>query len=87
MPYSKWALLTFGGGLLLGLVVVSADLPVLGWVASLAMAAGVALLPIGLVADWWSHRPWKAPVKKQTSRARARRPARSPSPRKRSRGK
>jgi hypothetical protein len=71
MPYSKWALLLFGGGLVLGLVVVSADLPVLGWIASVAMAAGIALLPIGLAADWWSHRPWKVPAKKSTGRPRA----------------
>jgi hypothetical protein len=88
MPYSKWALLTFGGGLVVGLVVVSAELPVLGWVASLAMAGGVASLPIALVADWWSHRPWKRSAKKSSGRPRTKRPAQSPSPRKRrSRGK
>jgi hypothetical protein len=83
MPYSKWALLTFGGGLVLGLVVVSADLPVLGWVASFAMAAGAALLPVALVADWWSHRPWKVPAKKSVKRPPARRSAKSQSSRKR----
>ena len=88
MPYSKWALLTFGGGLLLGLVVVSADLPVLGWVASFAMAVGAALLPVALVADWWSHRPWKAPARRSAKGPRTKRPAKPPSPRKRaSRGK
>jgi len=83
MPYSKRALLLFGGGLLLGLIVVSADLPVLGWVANFAMAAGVALLPIALVADWWSHRPWKLPARKSAVRSRTKRPAKSQSPRKR----
>jgi hypothetical protein len=92
MPYSKWALLAFGGGLVLGLIVVSAGLPLLGWVASLAMAAGVALLPVALVADWWSHRPWRAPAKKtarhRVSRPRASAQSRSSSPRKRgSKGK
>jgi ABC-type nickel/cobalt efflux system permease component RcnA len=83
MPYSKWALLLFGGGLVLGLVVVSADLPLLGWVASFAMAVGTALLPVALAADWWSHRPWKAPAKKSTGRTRRKRPAKPSSPRKR----
>ena len=83
MPYSKRALLLFGGGLLLGLIVVSADLPVLGWVANFAMATGVALLPIALVADWWSHRPWKPPARKSAVRSRTKRPAKSQSPRKR----
>jgi hypothetical protein len=77
MPYSKWALLTFGGGLLLGLVVVSAELPVLGWVASLAMAGGVALLPIALVADWWSRRPWRTPKPKPRGSQRSKKATRS----------
>jgi hypothetical protein len=75
MPYSKWVLLTFGGGLALGLLVVSADLPLLGYVASLAMAAGAALLPAALVADWWSHRPWRRPPKKTVARSRTKRPS------------
>ncbi|HWB52287.1 MAG TPA: hypothetical protein VG651_24485 [Stellaceae bacterium] len=83
MPYSKRALLLFGGGLVLGLAVVSADLPWLGWLASFAMAAGLALLPVALTADWWSHRPWKAPAKKSPARPRTKRPARSGSPRQR----
>ena len=52
MRYSKWALLLFGAGALLGLAVVSAGLPKLGRVASLAMAAGIVLLPVGFIADW-----------------------------------
>lgn len=51
MRDTKRALLLFGGGLLLGLVVVSAELFWLGRVASLAMAAGIVLLPVALFAD------------------------------------
>jgi hypothetical protein len=83
MPYSKRALLLFGGGLVLGLIVVSADLPVLGWVANLAAAAGIALLPIALVVDWWSHRPWKTPARKSLAGSRRKRATESPAPRKR----
>jgi hypothetical protein len=59
MRYSKWALLLFGAGALLGLVVVSANLSGLGRIASVAMAAGAALLPVAMIADWWSYRPWR----------------------------
>jgi len=44
--YSKTALLIFGAGLVLGLVVVAVEIPGLGRLASLAMAAGIALLPL-----------------------------------------
>ncbi|HXO01652.1 MAG TPA: hypothetical protein VN900_06310 [Stellaceae bacterium] len=84
MRYSKRALLIFGAGLLLGLIFVSANLSGLGRGASLAMATGIMLLPIALVADWWSHRPWhmpkpkakakKKPAKRRTSPARSSRP-------------
>jgi hypothetical protein len=75
MRYSRWALLLFGAGLLLGLAIVSADLRGLahrvGWLSSLMMAAGVALLPPALVADWWSYRPWRKPAPKRKPRARS----------------
>jgi hypothetical protein len=72
MRYSGWALLLFGAGLVLGLAVVSADLAGLGRVASVWMFAGIALLPFGLVADWWSRRPWRQPAR------RTKRPAKRP---------
>jgi len=50
--YSKTALLIFGAGLVLGLVVVAVEIPGLGRLASLAMAAGIALLPLAVIADW-----------------------------------
>jgi hypothetical protein len=52
MRYSKLALLTFGAGMIFGLVVVAVELPGLARVASLAMAAGIVLLPLALFADW-----------------------------------
>ncbi len=86
-PYTKWALLTFGGGLVLGLAVVSLDVPEIGWTASLAMAGSLLLLPAALVADWWSHRPWKAPAKRRATRSRARPPAKpKPPPKRRGKG-
>jgi hypothetical protein len=86
MRYSRRTLLLFGAGLLLGLAVVSADLRKIGWLASLMMAAGLALLPPALVADWWSHRPWRKPARKR--RAPARRQSNSSPPRRRgARGK
>jgi hypothetical protein len=52
MRYSKWALLIFGAGLVLGLAVVAAKLPSLARVASLAMAAGIIALPFAAAVDW-----------------------------------
>jgi hypothetical protein len=81
MRYSGWALLVFGAGGVLGLVLVSANLTALGWTASATMAAGIAALPVTLVADWWSHRPWRKPPAKR--RVRSSRRSKPSSPRKR----
>jgi hypothetical protein len=51
MRYGKAALLLFGLGMLLGLVVVAADVARLERVASTLMALGLLLIPIGLLAD------------------------------------
>jgi len=84
MRYSKWALLLFGAGAVLGLAVVSADLAGLGRVASVWMFAGIALFPAGLVADWWSHRPWRQRARKPNKRrSNSQRQTRSSPPRKR----
>ena len=79
MRYSKWALLLFGAGMVFGLAVVSLPLPQYARAASAAMAAGIALLPVALYADWRrrSTRPNRRP-RKSTARRRAtprRRPA------------
>jgi hypothetical protein len=71
MRYTKRALLLFGAGLVLGLVLVSANLSGLERIASLAMAAAILLLPIALVADWWRYRPWHTPPKPTHRAARA----------------
>ncbi len=52
MRYTKTALLAFGCGLLLGLVVLAAEIKSLERVASALMALGIAGIPIGMVADW-----------------------------------
>jgi hypothetical protein len=90
MRYSGWALLVFGAGGLLGLGLVSTNLAGIGWTASATMAAGLALLPVALVADWWAHRPWRKPPtgrnRKRISYPKAR--SKSSPPRKRgARGK
>jgi len=52
MRYTKAALLTFGAGLVLALVVVATEVPGLERVASAAMALGIAAIPIGMAVDW-----------------------------------
>ena len=82
MRYSKFALLLFGAGLLLGLAVVSAKLQGFGRVASLAMAAGIVLLPIAAVADLRRRQP--QPAKR---RGKAQAAQRRGAPRRRTRRK
>ena len=81
MRYTKLALLTFGGGLALGLAVVVFALDPLARLASGVMALGIAALPAGLITDLWlaipsQQRPAKTRVK---AKAPARRRAPSPS--------
>jgi hypothetical protein len=52
MHYTKTALLTFGAGLVLALVVVATETEGLARVASAAMALGIAAIPIGMAVDW-----------------------------------
>jgi membrane protein implicated in regulation of membrane protease activity len=75
--YSKLALLVFGAGLVLGLVVVSVRLPGLARVASLAMALGIAALPVALIADWRRKTP-AAPVKRRGKAVSGKRRAATP---------
>jgi len=75
MRSTRYALLLFGAGAVLGLLLVSAKLPGLGIVASALMAASLLFLPFALAADWWSHRPWLKPPPKRKVRTLS-----SPSP-------
>ncbi len=52
MRYTKIALLAFGFGLLLGLVVLGGEIKSLARLASGLMALGIAAIPVGMVADW-----------------------------------
>ncbi len=52
MRYTKIALLLFGAGLLLGLVVIAFELDWMDWAASWSMALGIAAIPIGMALDW-----------------------------------
>ena len=72
MRYSKWALLVFGAGGLLGLAVVSVPLPRLGRVASAAMALGILALPVALILDW-RHKTPAAPAKRRRKAASGKR--------------
>jgi hypothetical protein len=83
MRSTRYALLLFGAGALLGLLLVSANLSGLGIVASALMAAALLFLPFALAADWWSHRPWHMPKPKRRVRSRSPRQAKSSPPRKR----
>jgi hypothetical protein len=83
LRYSKAALLVFGAGLVLGLAVVSAELYGLARIASVAMAGGIAALPIALIADWRRRASAGAPPAKRRRKPTARKRKASPS---RSRG-
>ena len=86
MRYTKVALLIFGVGLVLGFIIVVGEFPRWERVASLIMAAGLALLPVGLFADghgmrlvaWfagrWSRRTRKQPRGKSRAAPRRRKP-------------
>jgi hypothetical protein len=80
MRYTKTALLAFGLGLLLGLVIVAVEIKWLGRVASGLMALGIAAIPVGGIVDW--RRAMKAAPRARARRAKApaRRPRKSPPP-------
>jgi hypothetical protein len=83
MRSTRYALLLFGAGAVLGLLLVSANLTGLGIIASALMAAALLFLPFALVADWWSHRPWHRPQPKRRAQPRSSRRPKSSPPRKR----
>ena len=70
MRYTKAALLTFGAGLVLALVVVATETQGLERVASAAMALGIAAIPIGMAVDW--RRATRAPGRSRGRRAKPR---------------
>jgi hypothetical protein len=84
MRYTKAALLIFGAGSVLGLVVVSVKLPGLARLASAAMAVGIAALPVAIIVDLRRKTP-AAPAKRRRKAATGRRraPPRQRAPRRR----
>jgi hypothetical protein len=87
MRYTKMALLAFGLGLLLGLVVIAAEIKALQRFASGLMALGIAAIPLGIIADLRRaararlrkpRRRAKAPVRRSFPAARRRRKAAPP---------
>jgi hypothetical protein len=85
MRYTKLALLTFGAGLLTGLVVVVAEIDWLDRAASGLMALGLAALPVGILVDWrLAAKAAKPPAKARggTRTKRAAGPRRAARPRK-----
>jgi hypothetical protein len=76
MRYTKIALLVFGLGLVVGLVVIAVEIKWLERVASGLMALGIAALPIGMIMDWRRT----AKIANPTSRRRAKAPARGARP-------
>ncbi len=68
MRYTKMALLAFGLGLLLGLVVIAAEIKALERFASGLMALGIAAIPFGIAADW--RRAVSARLRKPKRRAK-----------------
>ena len=85
MRYTKAALLVFGCGLLLGLVVIAGEIKPLLRVASGLMALGIAAIPVGAVVDWRravrgaTGTPGRAKIPTRRSPHPVRRPGRSPS--------
>ena len=75
MRYTKTALLIFGAGLVLALIVVATETQGLERVASAAMALGIAAIPIGMAVDWrLATRPPRLPARRR-SKPRTRRTA------------
>jgi hypothetical protein len=67
MRYTKIALLTFGAGLILGLVVVVVEIDPLDRVASGLMALGLGGIPAGMIVDWrLATRAVQKPGKRRT---------------------
>jgi hypothetical protein len=84
MRCTKLALLVFGAGLLLGLVVVVAEIQVLARSASLLMVLGIIALPIAALIDWRrAAKPSPGARDRKTTKRRAAASQRGPRARKR----
>ncbi|HUC70966.1 MAG TPA: hypothetical protein VMS01_07240 [Stellaceae bacterium] len=88
MRYTKIALLTFGAGLILGLVVVVVEIHPLDRVSSGLMALGLVGIPVGMAVDWrLATKAERRPAKKKGAKTSVRRgtagqPRRASRPRK-----
>ena len=78
MRYTKIALLTFGAGLVLGLVVVVVEIDPLDRVASGLMALGLVGMPVGMIVDWRLATKAARPQPKRRIKTPARRTAAAP---------
>lgn len=77
MRYTKLALLVFGAGLMLGVIVIAGDIDALARFASGLMALGISAIPFGIAFDW--RRAIRAAP--QPAKKRAKRPVRrAPTP-------
>jgi hypothetical protein len=83
MRYTKAALLIFGAGLVLALVVVATETQGLDRIASAAMALGIAAIPIGMAVDW--RRATRAPKRAVRRRGKSRTRRTAPVARRRAR--
>jgi hypothetical protein len=72
MRCTNFALLTFGGGVLLGLTVVVGEIDALARIASLLMALGIVALPIGAIIDWLRKVKSRRPAPGRSRRAKTR---------------
>jgi hypothetical protein len=77
MRYTKLALLAFGCGLLLGLIVIAAEIKSLERVASGLMAVSIAAIPVGVVADWRRAIKTERGTPRRGVKTAARRPSRT----------
>jgi hypothetical protein len=81
MRHTKITLLTFGLGLVLGLVVIAAEIKWLERAASGLMALGIAAIPLGLAVDWRratraAARAAEAPARRAPRKRKSARPKR-----------
>ena len=52
MRYTKAALLTFGAGIVLAMIVIATEIKPMQHIASTVMALGIAAIPVGMAVDW-----------------------------------